>query len=268
MLQSHLRASTLRGWVSRQDCPAVLRELKLLFDKSFGTTLDNHDNGSILVDGDEMDWEPDIIPDELSQIVGQHVKTHAHFRYQGVVYSRASTHRGNSLVQYYPNNKMASPAVPGSIQYIYSDKGGKVFFAIQRQSRLPSDIVDPFRLYPHIPASMWGSQLQQELEIVDPSWIFSHYARYTIDAQACVVLSLSQVGIEIIASSCCTDLNTSGEYQHNIISVPVDCINLLIALPSFYPISCFGSTLCTMSNHANMLIYHYQSVRHINKPST
>ncbi|KAJ7441261.1 hypothetical protein FB451DRAFT_1058265 [Mycena latifolia] len=166
--QSFIRGANLRRWLNRPDCPEVIKEFKRLFDKAYTPrwTL-NKESAPLAVDGER-----------------------AHFTYRGVNFSRASTHLGNSLILYYPSPK-ADP-VAGSIQKIVT-RGDDTVFLVRRQAPLPPDSFDPFLRYPHFPAKSYSSQMEDTLDTIPPSAIFSHCARFEYSNNRSVILNLSRV---------------------------------------------------------------------------
>jgi hypothetical protein len=120
--RSFMRAANLRRWLKRPDCPEVIRQFKHLFDKSFTPAA----------------TDPNL--DAYDEPPGSE---QAHYSRDGVNFSRASTHLGNSLVLYHPTLSSTEP-IAGSIQFIRST-GGQVNFHIQRQAILSPTKFDPFK---------------------------------------------------------------------------------------------------------------------------
>ncbi|KAF8123623.1 hypothetical protein EV363DRAFT_1159530 [Boletus edulis] len=171
MLESYLKGAKLRSWLSRPDCPTAIRECKILFDQAY-----RFPDGNLNVSDDA--------------VLRANIKDKT-----GVVYSRTSTHVGNSLILFYPQGNHLSTPVPGNIKYIFAE-GDSYAFAVQRQLPLPpsESKLDPFAAYPHFPAQQYSSVLQTTLEYVRFSWVFGHYARWAISDDRVVVLNLSKVG--------------------------------------------------------------------------
>lgn len=170
MLTSFMRAANIRRWLNRPDCPQVILEFKRLFDLTF-----KHRN---FRDEDDVpepgaDGEP------------------ARYKYKGAIYSRASTHLGNSLIMYYPPSSTSATA--GSIQKIQII-GNQVYFLIQRQAPLPSHKRDPFTPFPHFPAKTYSSKMQDgPMDRINPSSVISHVARFEFSDDRVVILNLSRV---------------------------------------------------------------------------
>ena len=124
MLRSYLRASNLKCWLRRLNCPAFIRECKSLFDKAFGLHSDNNCNDiteSALVS----------TPDDLRDLIKtKKVKLPAHHQANNVMYSQSSMHLGNSLVMYYSAGDLNEAPVPGCIRYIVVQPGKDPVFAV------------------------------------------------------------------------------------------------------------------------------------------
>ena len=204
MLHSFLKGAKLRSWLSRSDCPPVIRECKVLFDRAYQTP------GSIGGDDDDGAAPADNLPKsnvprDLRALIGQctavlRAQLHAH----GVYYCRSSTHIGNSLILFYPSGNYTLSPVPGSIKYIY-ESNRSWHFAVQRQRPLLASRVitaDPFTIYPHFPAKLYSSILEDRLESVQVGWVTSHYAQWAISSEQVVVLSLCRVRLRLLLLVC------------------------------------------------------------------
>lgn len=111
----------------------------------------------------------------------------ARLRRDGVMYSVNSAHAGNSQIYFYPNGDLAA-----SIKHIF-DAGDGTRLAIHRAQTLPEYMSHPFSRYPHFPAKLYGPYITTNLEIVDPAWIYCHYARWAMDANHVIILKLIRV---------------------------------------------------------------------------
>lgn len=204
MLQSFIKAGKLRRWLSRPNCPVAIREIKRLFDRSYSsggkdkTEINTYGNGDEvfvedLYERNGVNIPHGSIPADLRSLVyGEGIRRHARIQHDGVVYSSSSTHLGNSLIYFYPCGKRHTSPVPGSIKYIFS-RNDKVAYAVQRQLQSGGEVIDPFRSYPDFPAKIYSSTLSTDLELVDPEWVMSHYARWDYTPGHVVVVSLSKV---------------------------------------------------------------------------
>ncbi|KAG1775987.1 hypothetical protein EV702DRAFT_920007, partial [Suillus placidus] len=157
----------LKYWLNRPSCPPVFREVKSLFDRLV----------SPLVDADPISVRRAIL--------------HARTFYEGSIYTRDSTHVGNSLILYYHGGIRNVPPTPGIIKYIF-EMERVVGFAIRRYLPLHSHL-DPFRHYPYFPARLHSTVLIDHLEIVKPEWVVSHFARWKFSPQHIVAVSLCRV---------------------------------------------------------------------------
>jgi hypothetical protein len=186
MLQSFIRGGNLRRWLGRPDCPPAIKECKALFDKAYGKQDDE------CTDNQPLPGVSQILPDDLRIATKQQKGVlYAHVKHDDVVYARASTHLGNSLVLFYPAGKTSSSPIPGCIQYIVSWEGNKTF-VVRRHESAASGTSDPFAPYPHFPAKIYSSQLAERLEIVRVEWVLGHCARWAISPEHVVILNLGR----------------------------------------------------------------------------
>ncbi len=191
LLRSFLKAAKLRRWLAKPDCPPVMKECKVLFDKIYLPKVSDSD---ISGTAGEDTIEPVSAPPDLRAFLNgpKQVVMPARVRHNGIMYSTAKTHEGNSLVQFYPRGDRTLSPIPASIKHIYRDKK-KTYLAVQCQLPADNTVVDPFALYPYFPAKLYSSQLSPTLELVQLDWIFSHYARWNFSRDHSVVLSLNRV---------------------------------------------------------------------------
>lgn len=176
VMEAYMRGANLRRWIKRPDCPEVIHQFKHLFDKAFSPP--PHDG-------------IDSISDETSPTTINRNDV-AHYRHDGVVFSRASTHLGNSLVLYYPKPS-STESIAGSIQRIEMERN-RVKFHIRRQAVLPPAKLDPFRKYPSFPATVYSSRMADGLcDIVPLSSVITHVARFDFPDERSVVVNLSRV---------------------------------------------------------------------------
>ena len=193
LLHSFFRAGNLKRWLAKPDCPAVIKECKLLFDKIYAPKVPEDTNEGVM-DTNHVNTEPKTIPEDLRPLLGlsqRQAIMPARLQHNGIIYATSKMHTGNSLVYFYPGGNRSTP-VPGSIKYIYQDQG-RFLFAVQRQLLASVDTPNPYAIYPDFPAKLYSSQLSAELEQVQVDWIYSHYARWDFSASQSVVLSLSRV---------------------------------------------------------------------------
>jgi hypothetical protein len=210
LLRTFIKASKLRRWLTRSDCPPALKECKTFFDKAY-----TH-NASLTeeVEKDEIQEDSDVellladdqshksntptatpkpVPSDLFAIVKkQKAIMPARIKHNGVFFATSKTHLGNSLVLFYPNGDKSCQPLPGSIKYIFSHEG-QMAFAIQRQLPLEPGAIDPFQPYDYFPAQLYSSKLTDTLEIARVDAVKCHYARWDFSDSHVVVVSLSRV---------------------------------------------------------------------------
>lgn len=195
ILTSYVQAAKLKAWLAHDNCPPAIKECQILFEKAFtvegDTSLDGGDLPDMSFSGTSS-IRSSTIPPDLHKLIPRPIALHSHHRVNGVMYTRHSTHTGNSLVTFYPGGDTSLPVVPGSIKYIF-EHGSKISFALQCQNPAPSDTLDLFRHYPHFPAQLYHASLSPELDKVNPSWVVSHYVRWSFMPTFVVVLTLSRV---------------------------------------------------------------------------
>jgi hypothetical protein len=69
----------------------------------------------------------------------------------------------------------------------------KISFAVQWQNVTSEDTLDPLHHYPHFPAQVYLDTTSNDLEMVNPSWIVSHYVQWSFKLGYVVVLALFRV---------------------------------------------------------------------------
>ncbi|KAJ7613951.1 hypothetical protein FB45DRAFT_758993 [Roridomyces roridus] len=168
LTRSFLRGAALRRWLRRPDCPEIIKQFKLLFDRAFSPRSEAGDSPPLSEDGER-----------------------AHYTLNGVTFSRASTNLGSSLVLYYPSASASAP-IAGSIEKI-DTVAGDVHFAVRRQAPLPSSQFDPFlRFAPYFPAVTYSSKMQNRIDKIKPSMVLSHCARFEFSEERAVVVNLGR----------------------------------------------------------------------------
>jgi len=194
MLSSFLKAARLKQWLARPDCPDFIKECKVVFNQAFGKSKETDSEDPI------TESAFGLVPKALCFIISdRQVALRAHHKFDNINFSRRSTHVGNSLVMFYPGGNRALEPIPGSIEYIIGRQKAPVIYAIRRQLSAPIDAVDPFHHYPHFNARIFSPALSDNLEVVHPEWVMSHYGRWKLDAERAVILTLSQVNHLLIS---------------------------------------------------------------------
>ncbi|KAF8584874.1 hypothetical protein K439DRAFT_1344797, partial [Ramaria rubella] len=173
----------LRRWLGRSDFPPAIKECKLLFDKAYAPQRDEYPSSNF-----DQNF--------LSIIF------HAWLPFGHIVYARYSTHRGNSLVFFYPSGDKTTQPVPGCIKYII-EIDSHISLAVQRHYPMKSGTIDPYRHFPHFPASLYSVALSPTIELVEVDWVLCHFARWLFSPDHVVVLLLSMVS--------CTDTTKNSQ---------------------------------------------------------
>jgi hypothetical protein len=129
-------------------------------------------------------------PDELRHLVPQpKVNVRANLRINGSLFSRESTHTGNSQIIFCESQDDMSPHVYGTVKYIIWD-GHKHVLAVNRWLPLPHGVNDPFRHWPDFPARMMSSLKNSHLQLVDLPCVLGQYARCPLSPDYAAVVSL------------------------------------------------------------------------------
>ncbi|KAJ7776952.1 hypothetical protein DFH07DRAFT_951571 [Mycena maculata] len=172
IMNTWIRSANLRRWINRPGCPAALREFYRLFTLHLGLNLGDR-NPPVKSRTKSVEHRP------------------AHYQYDGVNYSRAQTHLGNSLILYLDDS---GKTWAGSIEEIIVNANGKdeVRFNVRHQAPLPKGKNDPFRAFPHFLAATYSSKMSDTVVSIDPNSIVSHYARYNFSEDRAVILNLSR----------------------------------------------------------------------------
>jgi len=123
------------------------------------------------------------------------VALRARHKYDDAFFCRSSTHVGNSLVLFYPDGDESEMPIPGSIEYIVAKPNNEVVYVVCPQLAAPLDALNPFRFYHHFPVKIYSPNLSNQRQVVQPNWAISHYARWNLDKNRAVILTLSRVSI-------------------------------------------------------------------------
>jgi hypothetical protein len=120
LLHSFLRAGNLKRWLAKPDCPAVIKECKILFDKIYAPKVPEENTGEGDMVTDHVNTEAKTIPEDLRPLLGPSQRQAimpARLRHNSIIYATSKTHTGNSLVYFYPGGNR-STLVPASNIYI------------------------------------------------------------------------------------------------------------------------------------------------------
>jgi len=190
---SFIKAAKLRHWLARPDCPEFLKECKIVFDKAFGSEWNTSNSETIA----ESAFRP--VPNALEGIISERrVALRARHKFDNAFFCCSSTHVGNSLILFYPGGNRSETPVPGSIEYIVAKPNNDIVYVVRRQLPAPPGALDPFRFYLHFPAKIYSPELSKQRQVIQPEWVFSHYARWNFDKDRAVVLTLSRVSLYLI----------------------------------------------------------------------
>jgi hypothetical protein len=174
------------------------KECKRLFDKAYALKNNYTSSADGLFTETRDDADPLLAseiprPRELQLLVTGQIHLQARYKHRGVIYSRSSTHLGNSLILFHPDG-IETDEVPGTIKCIFETASQETYLAVQRHLDAPRSQPDPYNPYPYFPAKLYQSSLA-EMELVKVDWVISHFARWTMPDRPdlVVVLSLSKV---------------------------------------------------------------------------
>jgi hypothetical protein len=183
--RSFLKIARLKSWLTRPSCPPSIKTCKALFDKTF--SVESHSDENHPPPSSDR-WTQ--LPEEVRALLGDSVVTiHTRYRHNRHIYSRSSTHLGNSLITFYQDGNKNSPLIPSQIEYIIT-QGTTTFFIVKQHLQLHG-MLDPFRHYPHLPIKLYSAMLSDHFDIVEVGWVHGHFARYPFSEDQVVVLSLS-----------------------------------------------------------------------------
>ena len=180
LLCSFIRATSLRRWLCRADCLPVIQECKVLFNKAYAPELDGYtpSTNPSVSSGETSQAVP--VPVNRRHLVNQpKVILQAQHVCDRMVYAKSSTHLGNSLVHFYVDGNRATQPVTSCIKYIFVSDD-RIHFAIECQLPLPHGSPNPFKHYPHFPASLYSVELSPTLETIQVNWVTSHFCSMDI----------------------------------------------------------------------------------------
>lgn len=210
--QTFAKASMLRRWLSSPSRPEEVRRCKELFDKSFASETKDYVPSQEDFDFKQASTEP--IADDLASICGRgRISQHARWKNNEIVYSRLSTHIGNSQIIFFPRGDRNAQPVPGHIKYIYTQDRA-VYFAVQQYNACPAGITDPFLRYPNFPARLYSTTLNQSLERIKLESIVGQFAYWQMTEDLAVILKLYKVSYTLsrwlVADGICAGLRLVG----------------------------------------------------------
>lgn len=192
MLNSYLRASKLRRWFQRPDCPPALCQVKRFFDKAFGTGNFAHSEEALEAEENvEVSRHRPPIPEDLRSLLTydecNKAVVLARCKHDGFVFARSTTHLGNSLVRYHAKDRTVQY---GCIKYIYKIDS-RIQLVVQRH--LPAKGGDPFERYVDFLATVKSPELSPRLECIPLRHVICHFARWTMPSGDVAVVPLYKV---------------------------------------------------------------------------
>lgn len=177
------RRANFKRWLTRSD---LSKEMQIFRDLLSGVV------EAVDWAGQSFDEDPENISSiEIDRDMFDNLREghHANFRHRGVIYSRQSTHVGNSLIAFEKEGK----TFYGSIQSIVTLKSQETVFEVKPYHPLSADIDDAFSRYaPHFPAQLVSSR-EAETEYITKYAIKSHCARYWVSKDSILMIKLSRV---------------------------------------------------------------------------
>lgn len=194
MLRSFCIAATVRQFLDRIDCPGLLKKASTILDRFFGA----NKRGTLMHDLHTLINLP-ATPQDITSVPWNKLKLQplpgelreGHSASEALMLSRHSVRGADFAVE--PTSREASQvfyrskdghAVPGVIQYIFKvyeplDQKlcvARTFFAIRPY--LPSTLPhNPFAGYADFGASIWSSELQETLDVVEDRHEIHHALR-------------------------------------------------------------------------------------------
>ena len=122
MMHVHIKKSKIKRWLSHPDCPAFVKQCKVIFNKALGTSRENKEPASSAFVSTPLELKS-LIPDATVALLARQSVGE-------LMFSRKSTHVGNSLVLFHPEGQKNIPAIPGSVEYIIARKNQPTIFAV------------------------------------------------------------------------------------------------------------------------------------------
>ncbi|KAE9392362.1 hypothetical protein BT96DRAFT_830726 [Gymnopus androsaceus JB14] len=172
MIKTLVRTANIRHWLHCPDCPEAIKQLKVLFDKSF---------------------VPANATSQTKEFVEMKGTRRAYASFDGVNFSGVDTHAGNANIFYRPSPNQTP--VAGQIQWIENKPtpdGTILHLHVQPYERLSKHLYDPFLRYPHFSATTYSSTLSASANIITLDAIVAHAARFDYSLGRSVLVNLSR----------------------------------------------------------------------------
>ena len=187
LLEPFLMTSKLKCWISKPDCPPVIKECRELFNKVYASKILDNDDSVTVEEATTMPIHSTSAELHVLLKDAQEVAMCARMRHNSSVYS--------SSKYLYPHGDRALSSIPSSIKYVCCE-GQTAYLGVQHQLSLENAVLNTFAHYPPFPARVYSSSLSQTLEQVQPDWIFSHYVWMNFTANHAVVLSFNRAYVK------------------------------------------------------------------------
>lgn len=205
LLRDFISKASIRRWLSGVNRVSIIKQCYKLLQPFLGNRaphlagsddslndLEDDRAGTFLGVGENED-DNGIDEEEQTPLYATSIVTEvARMRHAGVLYTRASTHVGNSLVLYHRAGDRSTEEIPASIQRIHQcGTNFKCFVKRHKKVSIAQAARDPFKYYKYFDASLYSSALQEGMEEIEADWIKCHFARYPWSESQVVVVSLS-----------------------------------------------------------------------------
>ncbi|KAE9388291.1 hypothetical protein BT96DRAFT_960233 [Gymnopus androsaceus JB14] len=164
MIKTLVCTANIHRWLHRPDCPKAIKQLKVLFDKSF---------------------VPANATSQTKEFVEMKGTRHAYASFNGINFSGVDTHAGNANIFYRPSPKPDTknkPTPDGTILHLH----------VQPYKRLSKHLYNPFLQYPHFSATTYSSTLIASANIITLDAIIAHAACFDYSLGRSVLVNLSR----------------------------------------------------------------------------
>lgn len=191
MGRSFTRSANLHSFVSKAGTPQALKNCQPIFRKLIDPQLRNTLITDIASFSGHADDDPHV-PERQSKLIPsviykalctsltflppRHAEVASHLTREGITYAVASRHLGNSrILVLKPQIDIPFPAQIMHILRLQTTNSVETFIAVQRFK--PNTVAsDPYLRYPALQTKLWSQELFDELEIITPDDIHSHFA--------------------------------------------------------------------------------------------
>jgi hypothetical protein len=196
MLETYCAASNLRVGLELPGCPSILKRCLGIIQKRLGQelrgtlmsdifTLGAKTDTTLPAGGQRVDLDPDIrvaLAERLTSEGSPSLKTseahsYATYKINGLRYAERNIAEGNSIIFFRPTG--AQDLVPAVIRRIFAFPSEdasipQVFLAIHRYLPIEESFDDPFKLDSDLGMSLWQSQTDRRVEVIQCSQDICH----------------------------------------------------------------------------------------------